>query len=240
MQIIQQRYTQYFNEKYDKVGHLFQGRYKPIICQEDTYLLELVRYLHLNCVRAGLVTDPIDYPWCSHKMYLDKNCENWLDRDAILMQFSNQIETAQRLYCEFVTATISEKHRSDLYELRESQILGGDHFIASLPLGHSSEKVPESKPAAIQTICTVVCQEMDICVDAITTRGSNHHLSLAKDFVCMLSAEKGHALNCIAELLKRDSASASRACSRLRRRICNEPKLAELKVRMEKRINSIS
>ena len=55
MQGLQQSYTQYFNRKYHKVGHLFQGRYKAIVCEKDEYLLTLVRYIHLNPVRAKLV-----------------------------------------------------------------------------------------------------------------------------------------------------------------------------------------
>ena len=54
MQVLQFRYSRYFNDKYGKVGHLFQGRYKAILCQKDAYLLELVRYLHLNPVRARI------------------------------------------------------------------------------------------------------------------------------------------------------------------------------------------
>jgi len=240
MQIIQQRYTQYFNKKYKKVGHLFQGRYKAIICQEDAYLLELVLYIHVNSVRAGLVEDPIDYPWSSHKMYLDKNCENWLDRDAVLIQFSKQIKTAQRLYRDFVMAAISEKHRSDLYELHESQVLGDDNFIASLPLGNASENLNQPIHLAIETICKVVCQEMDISADSIAMNCSSHRLSLVKDFICLLAMENGHSLSCISDLLKRDITSVSHACSRLRERMHEKQTLVEIKEKIEKRMNFTS
>jgi REP element-mobilizing transposase RayT len=61
MQAIQFSYTQSFNRRHKKVGHLFQGRYKAVLCQKDEYLLELVRYIHLNPVRAGIVKDPKNY-----------------------------------------------------------------------------------------------------------------------------------------------------------------------------------
>jgi len=70
MQGLIQSYTQYFNLKYKKVGHLFQGRYKAILCQKDEYLLELIRYLHLNPVRAGLAESPDEYQWSGHADYL--------------------------------------------------------------------------------------------------------------------------------------------------------------------------
>ena len=60
----------YWNKKYEKVGHIFQGRYKALLCQEEKYLLELVRYTHLNACKAGLVNLPEEYRWCSHRNYL--------------------------------------------------------------------------------------------------------------------------------------------------------------------------
>jgi len=66
MQGLQQSYTQYFNRKYRKVGHLFQGRYKAIICDKDRYLLSLIRYIHLNPIRAGLEERPEAYSYSGH------------------------------------------------------------------------------------------------------------------------------------------------------------------------------
>ncbi len=65
MQNLQFRYTRNFNIKYKKRSHLFQGRYKAILCEKDSYFLELSAYIHLNPVRAGLVEDPINYRWSS-------------------------------------------------------------------------------------------------------------------------------------------------------------------------------
>ena len=61
MQCLLQSYTQWYNSKYRTVVHLFQGRYKAIVCDKGRYLLNLIRYIHLNCVRAGTVSDPKDY-----------------------------------------------------------------------------------------------------------------------------------------------------------------------------------
>ncbi len=72
MQGVQQSYTQYFNTRYGQTGHLLQGRYKANRIDGDEYLLALVRYIHLNPVKAGIVTDPADYQWSSHRHdYLD-------------------------------------------------------------------------------------------------------------------------------------------------------------------------
>ena len=70
MQCLLFRYTRYFNRRQGEVGHLFQGRYKAIVCDKDAYLLELVRYIHLNPVRAKIVKVPEDYVWTGHLSYL--------------------------------------------------------------------------------------------------------------------------------------------------------------------------
>jgi REP element-mobilizing transposase RayT len=70
MQAVQQSYTQYFNRAYASVGHLFQGRYKAFVCHRDSHLVTLVRYIHLNPVRAGLVSGAEEYPYSSHVAYL--------------------------------------------------------------------------------------------------------------------------------------------------------------------------
>jgi hypothetical protein len=67
MQGLQQSYTQYFNRSYRRVGHLFQGRYKAIICDKDKYLLALLRYIHFNPVRAGLAKRPEGYVYSGHR-----------------------------------------------------------------------------------------------------------------------------------------------------------------------------
>ena len=70
MQGVQQSYTQRFNRVHGESGHLFQGRYKAIVCDRDEYLATLVRYIHLNPVRAGLVDDLDGYPYSGHRAYL--------------------------------------------------------------------------------------------------------------------------------------------------------------------------
>jgi putative transposase len=70
MQCLQQSYTQRFNRRYAQVGHVFQGRYKALLCETDEYLVTLVRYVHQNPVRAGLVTRAEDYPYSGHRAYL--------------------------------------------------------------------------------------------------------------------------------------------------------------------------
>src|SRR3989442_8289098 len=80
-------YSQYYNRRYRRVGHLLQGRYKSILCQSDRYLAELVRYIHLNPVRAGMVNQPEDYKYSSHRAYLGMEPPGMVDVDPVLRHF---------------------------------------------------------------------------------------------------------------------------------------------------------
>jgi REP element-mobilizing transposase RayT len=85
MQRLGSGYTQYFNRRHKQVGHLFQGRYKAILCDKGSYLLELTRYLHLNPVRAKVVKDPWEYKWSSYGGYVGKGQgQPWLDSAEVL------------------------------------------------------------------------------------------------------------------------------------------------------------
>src|SRR6266404_4682508 len=75
MQRVLTSYSQYYNRRYKKIGHLFQGRYKSILCQTDRYLGELVRYIHLNPVRAKLVKRPENFKYSGHRAYLGLDIE---------------------------------------------------------------------------------------------------------------------------------------------------------------------
>ena len=95
MQRINLTYTQFFNKKYSTVGHIFQGRYKSFLCDREEYLLSLVRYLHLNPVRAKLVEHPQEYKWSSHRDYLSGGME-LVDAPRVLRMFSKELSRARR------------------------------------------------------------------------------------------------------------------------------------------------
>ncbi|MCL5289437.1 MAG: transposase, partial [Firmicutes bacterium] len=91
--------VEYFNDKYDLSGHLFQGRFHSEIIEKDGYNLEVNRYIHLNPVRANMVQDPADYHWSSYNIYLGKHSNGLVDTEKILNYFSQ--ENVQK-YKEFI------------------------------------------------------------------------------------------------------------------------------------------
>lgn len=110
-------YALSFNRRHQRHGHLFQNRYKSILCQEDAYLLELTRYIHLNPLRAGIVRDikSLDqYPYAGHAVLMNKLLVNWQDTDAILGLFSVKKPVARRKYRDFVEKGIALGRRPEL------------------------------------------------------------------------------------------------------------------------------
>jgi len=110
-------YAGWFNKKYRRHGQLFQNRYKSILCQEEPYLKELVRYIHLNPLRAGLVADIGDldtYPWCGHGVLMNKSEQPWQNIDYILGLFSDETREARKRYREFVENGVCLGKRPDL------------------------------------------------------------------------------------------------------------------------------
>jgi REP element-mobilizing transposase RayT len=145
MHRLQSAYTQYFNRKRKKVGHLFQGRYKAILVDRDCYLLELVRYIQLNPFRAKLEEKPGQYPWTSHKQYLgqEKPPLAKVEVESVLGLFAKRQKEAQREYVRFVRDGTGEGHREDLYEVRHGHILGDQEFVAK---SHEKARKPLSEP----------------------------------------------------------------------------------------------
>jgi REP element-mobilizing transposase RayT len=98
-------YAQYYNRRHRRTGHLFENRYKSILCDEETYLLALVRYIHLNPVRAKVVKtmNELDgYPWSGHRMIIAKDESPWMDRAHVLSQFAGTKRKAILEYRRFV------------------------------------------------------------------------------------------------------------------------------------------
>jgi len=142
----------YFNHRHKRCGHLFQNRYKSIVCEEDEYLLELVRYIHLNPLRAGLVEDfkELDkYPWTGHSCMLGRSKNRLIPEkidesgngdepektlaektvEDLLLHFGNTLKAARREYREFVKKGVAQGARPDLQGGGLVRSAGGDASI---------------------------------------------------------------------------------------------------------------
>jgi REP element-mobilizing transposase RayT len=131
MRYLNGNYSQYFNRKHDLVGHVFQGRYKAILCQREGYLLELVRYIELNPVRAGLVALPADWYWSSFRATTGiAAVPAWLDSNLVLRHFGSDLQGSQNAYQQFVLQGIHGV--SPLRQTKSQFILGDEAFRAEV------------------------------------------------------------------------------------------------------------
>jgi REP element-mobilizing transposase RayT len=124
-------YTQRINRRHSRVGHVFQGRFKAILVERDSYLLELARYVVLNPVRAGLVKRSRQWPWSSyHAMVGTRPRPGWLHTDWVLSQFGAQRARQIQRYTEFVEAGIGAP---DIWDQLQGQIfLGSKAFVETM------------------------------------------------------------------------------------------------------------
>lgn len=111
------RYAGWYNRRHRRAGHLFQNRYKAILCEEDPYLLELVRYIHLNPVRAHQVSSVAGlerYRWSGHAVLLGHRRAPWQSCDDVLSLFDQRLSSARTQYRQFVSEGLGQGHRGDL------------------------------------------------------------------------------------------------------------------------------
>jgi hypothetical protein len=130
---INSAYTGYFNREYERVGHLFQGRYRAIVVDREAYLLELSRYVHLNPVRAGLVDKPERYRWSSYPGYIRKEgALPWVEHSFVLAQCGEGLVRSRREYKRYVERGYEEEAKSPLAELYGQVLLGTEEFVERL------------------------------------------------------------------------------------------------------------
>lgn len=136
-------YAVSFNRRHRRSGQLFQNRYKSIVCQEDAYLRELVRYIHLNPVRAGIVAALADlnyYAYCGHSALMGRKKRPWQDVDYVLSYFGETIHRARKDYSSYMEAALDQGRRSELTggglirslggwsEVRQHALKGAEHI----------------------------------------------------------------------------------------------------------------
>lgn len=190
-------YTQTTNQLYRRVGHLFQGRYKAILVEKDSHLLELSRYVVLNPVRAGMVADVADWPWSSwHAMCGKLPTPTWLCTDWLLSQFGDIRSTAIAAYAKFVRAGMREPC---IWNKLNSQIfLGSDAFAQQMQAAAGQENMAEI-PRAQRRPKAFALSEYQSSSD-------NKQVGMAKAY-----ASGGYTMQEIAEHFKVHYSTVSRA-----------------------------
>ena len=213
-------YVVNFNRRHRRYGHLFQNRYKSIICEDDPYLLELTRYIHLNPLRARMVesmNDLCTYPWAGHAVIMGKIDRDWQDRETILSYFGRRRREAIIRYEEFIKEGISQGRREELVggglirslggwsqvlslrrrgeaEASDQRILGGGEFVERI-FSEAGEKEKatlrlSSKRGDLSSIAELVSGEEGIGETTLRSGNRRGEVVRARRIFCQLSVKK--------------------------------------------------
>jgi len=211
MQGLHQSYTQGYNRRYGAVGHVFQGRYQAILCDRDTYLLALVRYIHLNPVRAGLVSDPEAYPWSGHREYCGPPSTGLLDCDVVLRMLSSRRGVARKQYQAFVHADLEAGSRPEYYRVRDQRILGDDDFMSQVEAQQSERDRPAAPRRTAAELLAVVARATGVPPARIAGRDRAVETVRARRLFLQAGAVAAVPGRDLARTVGRDPAFVSRA-----------------------------
>lgn len=230
MQNLSFRYTQYINWRKERIGHLFQGRFKSILVDDGRYLKELVRYIHLNPVRAGLVARADHYRWSSHNGYLGTNDTVWLTPQHLLARFADCPSIAISKFQSYVDTGIANPEQPDFKHGMYEGIYGDDEFVKNVKeraalVTETTFRVPDIIQAA--------CELYDIDLETLRKPGKTQKATHIRALLAFLVKEtRNLTLEELGRILQRDASSLSKQAARLMSKGKSEEsqkKVAELK-----------
>jgi REP element-mobilizing transposase RayT len=203
-----------FNRRHDRSGHLFQNRYKSILCDKEPYFLELVRYIHLNPLRAGIQKNigSLDrFPYCGHSGILDASRYPWQNTEAVLARFARTRKEAQNRYRVFVIEGIDQGRRPDLTggglirsmggwdvvkQMRDAKspmkgderILGDSDFVervlAETEHAHGQQSRLRLNGIDVDRLVEYVSQLLEVPVEQIWSTSRQRSLVAARSVLC--------------------------------------------------------
>lgn len=200
------RYARLTQKNLHTTGHLFEKRYYPVLVDADEYLLELLRYIHLNPVRARMVDLPDEYPWSSHHAYLGERHEPWVTTDFALSLFHAERQRAIEAYRRFVESGTTLAAPSPLAGCNpnDSRILGGDAFAGRM-LGTAWK--PKSR-RTLEDLVVEACGQFSVTVDDLRSPSRRHALVKARAWVAHQAiVGRVISLAAVARFFERDESS---------------------------------
>lgn len=238
-------YTQKYNRRYHIDGTLFRGRYKAIVVQEEFYLIRVIRYIHQNPQKAGIVKKAEEYPWVSHPYFLKGEERDWLKFLGIISKVWAQGSQGQRAYREFMEQR-EDKDLEDFYKAKKRAfIFGEDQYADEISQKYIfsqryDREVPERRRREIQRqagrVEEIICQEFKLTTEGLkrSIRGkTNIPRSIA---IKLIRDVSGMGLKEIAQRYGIGNArSISAFCARVRQRCEEDKRLHGIYQRLEER-----
>jgi putative transposase len=198
-------YARRFNKIHHRRGHLFEGRYKAIMCDRDSYLLELVRYIHLNPVRAKVVKRPGDWQWSGHKEYLGKEKIGLIDSGPVM----GELRTAAR-YEAFVRDGAKVNYRAEWHPGDGAPFLGPERFVKKI--AKESVLPSISRRASLNDLLKRVGAKSGFSAEILLRKGRLASIVNARDqFIRKAVLEQGYLASQVAHFLNCHPSNVSRA-----------------------------
>ncbi len=228
-------YSQYYNRKYRKAGHVFQGRHKAILCQSDRYLGELVRYIHLNPVRAKMVRKAERYTFSSQRAYLGLEPDGIVDVDPVLRLFGAKKKTARENFAKYVTAGAKLGHQEAFYLADEGCILGSEEFVDATVhrIGETEKRASrrqQKQPREFDADALIAAVEKASRIPKVEFcgQGKSTRVLLAKEALIVSGCRAGASLRILTTLTGLSSSSVSKRHDAAIRKLRENGSLQEL------------
>jgi REP element-mobilizing transposase RayT len=212
-------YARIVQARLDTTGHLFERRYHAVLVDADAYLLTLVRYIHLNPVRAGLVADPAAYPWSSHRVYLGACQRPWVTTGFTLRMLAEQPAKAAAKYREFMNNSEPCRWGTGILtpHCDQPQVLGDDKFVARLK---NAAYQPRSRKS-LDDLIRACSERYQLTPESLVSTSRAHHLARARAWIgheavagrvasiCEVARRLGRSEGAIRHLMKRHPPTAT-------------------------------
>jgi REP element-mobilizing transposase RayT len=211
LQGINQSYTMYFNRKYRTVGHLFQGRYKAILCDKDAYLLSLVKYIHLNPVRAKMAKTAGEYLWSSQGSYDKQKKGDIIDTNQVLRMFSEDKSQARRLYRAYIDDGVAVK-KEDIYKTVSQRILGEEKFVDAV-MEKTDERFNNKRKHheyGLRKIVETIGKMRGMTLKELREKSKNREILTVRKLASLVAREFGYKGKEIAYFLQKDPSVITR------------------------------
>jgi hypothetical protein len=236
MQQLGFRYTRWFNDWHQQMGHLFQGRYRAILISPEDFLLDLVREVHLSPVRSGIENDPMLYAWSSHRAYCGREHVLWLSLQRIFLLLEETGIRAMMKFHSYVNEGAGSQPEIDFTQgsERDPRILGDEEFVRGVLKLSRQKYQPKVSP---EKIMRVVLEGYKVTEEELAAPGKNRLYAEARAYLAWLYLETGSAtLTALGERLGRDVSSLSSAVRRLQLKAKKDEAVAAKFQKLMKRV----
>ena len=231
MQRVLTTYSRYHNRKYKKSGHLFQARYKSILCESDKYLGELVRYIHLNPVRAKMVKRPEEYEYSGHRAYIGVDKSGLVDTEPVLRHFGGNKKRAEEVYIQFVESGLGQQSQARFYQAIEGRLLGNEEFLNEVKHRIGDHRKSPTAPERIDVddLLSAATRCSGLSRQELCSRSKNRRAVAVREAVIVIGRERGITNRQLAEALGLDASAVTRRVEAARSRQNESPDVIALR-----------